>query len=178
MGVNRRKPATEQKRTAAQIGAAFMALPLTLSMTMSLTSCSDRVVTAEYAPQTESELAFRDGQPSIRIVSPTNGAVSGPEVEVEIEVTGLELQPAGVTADLSGHVHLFIDRSCYRPGEVIPAGLDNIVHLGDGTTKRVITLPPGSHKICAVLGDGYHVALSLQHTVEFEVAEAAASVEG
>lgn len=100
--------------------------------------------------------------PSVRIVSPAQGAsISGP-VTVTVEIGGVPVRPASDGDAGAFHHHLLIDvdpASVIQPGQPLPVGQANIIHTADLTT--VLTdLPPGSHTITTVLSKTDHVPLS------------------
>ena len=63
--------------------------------------------------------------------------------------------PAGVDKALTGHHHLLIDTEMVPPDQPIPSDYNHI-HLGNGQTETVLTLPPGSHTLQLLLGDHQH----------------------
>ena len=64
--------------------------------------------------------------------------------------------PAGVEKPNTGHHHLFIDTGPGDPAQPIPSDFNHI-HLGNGQTEVVLTLPPGPHTLQLVLGDHLHL---------------------
>ena len=104
--------------------------------------------------------------PSIRIVSPTDGAtVKGPKVKVEVAVQNWTLMAAGSPAtDATGHLHFFVDTpaSAVPVGQAIPPTDANAayIHAGkDPLSSRELELSPGRHTITVVMGNTGHVAL-------------------
>ncbi|MGH7538074.1 MAG: DUF4399 domain-containing protein [Gemmatimonadales bacterium] len=122
-------------------------------------------------------LAACRGKPpvSVSITSPTEGAsVSGPAVHVTLSVSGIELAPASEQRPGIAHHHLFLDVDPTPPADTIPAGVTGIIHLGRAQTEfHWDSVPPGPHRIIAVLGDAWHVPLRplVADTVGFVVAE-------
>lgn len=110
---------------------------------------------------------------SVTITQPMDGAeVAGPNVEVVFETQGLAVVEAGVMDPGTGHHHIFLDVDVTPMDEVIPAGVDGIIHKGDGTSVHLLEgVAPGSHRIIAVLADGMHVPLDppVVDTVMFTV---------
>lgn len=146
---------------------------LALSLLAFAAACTDAAPEtgdATDSNELSSALAFRDGEPTIRFVSPTDGqTVSGP-VRVEIETSNIELAPSGSSHDGEGHWHLLIDRDCIRAGELIPSEVDS-VHVGSGEASAEFSLAPGRHELCAQVGDGFHVAVAITDSITINVAE-------
>ena len=109
---------------------------------------------------------------AVTIVKPQNGSnVSGP-VEVCMEVSGVQVEPAkkGVN-DKKGHHHLLIDVA-------VPSNLGNAigkdsnhVHMGDGSTCKTLKLSSGKHTIHALFAKGNHVPYNppISDTIEITV---------
>ena len=97
----------------------------------------------------------------IKITKPANNSTVHGEVEVCMEVHGLEVEPAkkGVNED-RGHHHLFIDVDL--PGNLsTPIGKDaHHVHMGDGSTCKKLKLNAGKHTIHTLFAKGNHVPYS------------------
>ncbi|HEY5797968.1 MAG TPA: DUF4399 domain-containing protein [Bosea sp. (in: a-proteobacteria)] len=64
--------------------------------------------------------------------------------------------PAGTVWSNTGHHHLLIDTDPGPLDQPIPADYNN-VHLGNGQTEVVVTLPKGKHTLQLLLGDHNHV---------------------
>jgi hypothetical protein len=107
------------------------------------------VQTASAAPSTH----FFSPQPDSR--------VAGPKVEVQIDAPGFKLVPAGTPVfEGEGHAHLLIDREPIAGGEIIPAGVADIIHLGTPPFDvREVSLSPGNHTLVVQLADSAHRAL-------------------
>ena len=87
--------------------------------------------------------------------SPADGAtVKGP-VTVRFGLKGMGVAPAGIKFDNTGHHHLLIDTDAGPPDQPIPADYNHI-HLGNGQTEVVVTLPKGRHTLQLLLGDHTH----------------------
>lgn len=74
---------------------------------------------------------------------------------VRIGLKEMGVAPAGIDRPLTGHHHLLIDTEPGPPGQPIPADYNNI-HLGNGQTEVVVTLPKGTHTLQLLLGDHTH----------------------
>lgn len=110
--------------------------------------------------------------PTVEIVQPADQAVlDGPDVLVQLAVSGISLAPAGVDSANTGHLHLFVNRDLTPEGEAIPAG-EGIIHMGSAQSEHLLTgLEPGEYTVIAVLGDYLHVRIpgSRTDTVHFTV---------
>ena len=137
-----------------------------------LSGCGDTAPEAG-APGYESAMEAPMSSGSVTITQPMDGAeVAGPNVEVVFETQGLAVVEAGVMDPGTGHHHIFLDVDVTPMDEVIPAGVDGIIHKGDGTSVHLLEgVAPGSHRIIAVLADGMHVPLDppVVDTVMFTV---------
>lgn len=100
------------------------------------------------------------GPATVTIVSPADGAEleAGP-VTVVMTVENLEVVEAGVMDPGTGHHHLVVN------GDVdweLPIPNDPGVHYHMGLAQTEFTLeglPPGEHRIIAVVADGVHIPL-------------------
>ena len=100
------------------------------------------------------------------------GEVMGSSVEVVLETTGISVVEAGVMDPGTGHHHLFLDADVSPMGEVIPAGVEGVIHKGDGTSVHMLEgLTSGEHRLIAVIADGMHVPLdpAVMDTIFFTV---------
>ena len=98
--------------------------------------------------------------PSVSIIQPVNGARIGGTFLLTMEVSGLDIVPAGTMDEGTGHHHLVIDGPLPAAGAPIPATTDVLIHLGQAQTEYEITgLTPGRHTVIAVVGDGLHIPL-------------------
>lgn len=74
---------------------------------------------------------------------------------VRIGLKEMGVAPAGVDKPGTGHHHLLIDTDPGPPDQPIPSDYNNI-HLGNGQTEVVVTLPKGTHTLQLLLGDHTH----------------------
>jgi hypothetical protein len=74
---------------------------------------------------------------------------------VRIGLREMGVAPAGVVKPGTGHHHLLIDTDLVRFDQPIPSDYNHI-HLGNGQTEVVITLPRGTHTLQLVVGDHAH----------------------
>ena len=110
---------------------------------------------------------------SVTIMSPAEGStVAGPAVHVILAASGVELAPASEQRPGTAHHHLYLDVDLGSPNDTIPAGLSGIIHLGRAQTEfQWDSVPPGPHRIIAVLADSDHLPLRplVTDTVRFTV---------
>jgi hypothetical protein len=64
--------------------------------------------------------------------------------------------PAGTSKPNTGHHHLLIDVGLPPLDEPIPSD-KNHLHFGLGQTETFIDLPPGTHTLQILMGDGDHI---------------------
>ena len=75
---------------------------------------------------------------------------------VRIGLKEMGVAPAGTVWANTGQHHLLIDTDPGPPNEPIPSDYNN-VHLGNGQTEVVVTLPKGRHTLQLLLGDHSHI---------------------
>lgn len=86
---------------------------------------------------------------------PIDGLSVPERFTVRIGLRGMGVAPAGVNHARTGHHHLLIDTDPGPPDQPIPSDYNNI-HLGNGQTEVVVTLPKGRHTLQLLLGDFNH----------------------
>ncbi|RAR57389.1 uncharacterized protein DUF4399 [Onishia taeanensis] len=91
----------------------------------------------------------------VGFATPEDGAEVSNPVQVEMEVMGMQVKPAGTMEEGTGHHHLIIDAGPVAKGEVIPAD-DSHIHFGGGQTSYELSLPPGEHTLTLQFADGEH----------------------
>jgi hypothetical protein len=145
---------------------------LSIALLALLAACGSDAPETSNTPDT-TDRAAPSAPREVRIVAPTEGAeVMGPDVTVELEVTGIEIVPAGDTASGTGHHHLYLDADLAPMNEPIPSVPGQIIHMGDGSSAYTLEgLEPGEHRVIAVVGDGVHVPVQppMVDTVRFVV---------
>lgn len=107
----------------------------------------------------------------VTIITPMPGVQTGSTVTVTLSST-VEILPAGDLTPGSGHHHLFLDADLTEAGVPVPSVPGSIVHMGDASKSYVFEdVPPGAHRIIAVIADGVHVPLQpwVVDTVNFTV---------
>jgi hypothetical protein len=75
---------------------------------------------------------------------------------VRMGLKEMGVAPAGTQWSNTGHHHLLIDTDPGPSDQPIPADYNN-VHLGNGQTEVVVTLPKGKHTLQLLLGDQNHL---------------------
>ena len=75
---------------------------------------------------------------------------------VRMGLKEMGVAPAGTPWPSAGHHHLLIDTDPGPPDQPIPSDYNNL-HLGNGQTEVVVTLPKGRHTLQLLLGDHNHV---------------------
>jgi len=87
---------------------------------------------------------------------PSDGARVSQRFTVKIGLKEMGVAPAGVVKEFTGHHHLLVDTDMVPGDQPIPSDYNHI-HLGNGQTETVLTLPPGTHTLQLLLGDHQHV---------------------
>ena len=109
----------------------------------------------------------------VMIHDPAEGAeLAGDSINVTLMANNLTISVAGDTTPGTGHHHLFVNTPVVNPGEAIPTGNPNIVHLGQAQTSHTLkNLAPGDYTVIAVIGDAIHRRIEPQvlDTVRFRV---------
>ena len=88
--------------------------------------------------------------------SPTDGSHVSQRFTVRIGLKNMGVAPAGVIKAGTGHHHLLVDADMVPFDQPIPSDYNHI-HLGNGQTEIVLTLPPGRHTLQLLLGDHDHM---------------------
>jgi hypothetical protein len=110
---------------------------------------------------------------TVTILEPANGAtVTGPNVTVRLSVTNVPIVPAGDMTPGTGHHHLYLDADLAPMDGPVPTVPGSIVHMGNAASEFIFeNVPPGQHRLIAVVADGVHVPLNppVMDTVVFTV---------
>lgn len=128
----------------------LMTAILSFSIPLSLAAgeLADALKTDDDLPDCPAQVSFlelRDGD-----VVPTT-------FEVQFVVTYINIAPAGIQQENSGHHHILIDMDTLPPLDQPLPATDQIVHFGGGQTSTELTLEPGEHTLQLLLGDHMHV---------------------
>jgi len=86
---------------------------------------------------------------------PLDGLSVPERFTVRMGLKEMGVAPAGTEKALTGHHHLLIDVDPGPPDQPIPSDYNHI-HLGNGQTEVVVTLPKGPHTLQLLLGDHNH----------------------
>jgi hypothetical protein len=113
-------------------------------------------------------------QPSIAITAPVEGDVlPGPEVEVQVAVSGFDLRPPlqEVREPNAGHIEYFLDVTPTFD-QPQPLGDDRIVHSGR-FSETFASVPPGQHivSVCLAYDDHTCIGPALTDSVQVTVGE-------
>lgn len=87
---------------------------------------------------------------------PLDGTHVPSRFTARIGLKEMGVAPAGVVKANTGHHHLLVDVDAIDLKERIPADYNHI-HMGNGQTEVILTLPPGAHTLQLLMGDHDHV---------------------
>ena len=107
-------------------------------------------------------MSAMSGPVTVTITSPSDGdTIHGSTVNISLGASGIELAPAAENRPGTAHHHLYLDTDLSTPDQPIPAGTPGIIHLGQAQTSyEWDSVPPGNHRIIAVLANSAHVPLT------------------
>lgn len=129
-------------------------------------SCVAVIACAEKAAEETADV-------SVSVTSPSEGdTVSGTAVHITLNATGIEIAPAADARPETAHHHLYLDVDFPQLDGAIPMGVTGVIHLGGGQREfHWDSVPPGNHRIIAVLADPGHIPLRpfVTDTVNFVV---------
>ncbi|BAZ45642.1 hypothetical protein NIES4102_26680 [Chondrocystis sp. NIES-4102] len=91
------------------------------------------------------------------IIEPTDGAIVPETFTVKFGLSGMDLVPAGIEQENSGHHHLLIDQSQLPDLTSSLPSTEQIRHFGKAQTETELTLPKGEHTLQLVLGNYLHI---------------------
>ncbi len=92
----------------------------------------------------------------IFFVSPQDGDTVGTTVQVVMGAEGVDVVEAATFEPGTGHHHILINAELPDLGLPIPAD-ENYVHFGKAQTETTLDLPPGTHTLQLLMGDGLHI---------------------
>lgn len=106
---------------------------------------------------------------SVSFVVPADGATVTSPVKVQMEATGVAIEPAaqGVKPN-SGHFHIIVDADCAPAGQIIPNDATHL-HYGMAQKEAELTLTPGEHTLCLQVADAGHKATDLTKKITITV---------
>ncbi|MGF1588335.1 MAG: DUF4399 domain-containing protein [Pleurocapsa sp.] len=93
----------------------------------------------------------------VNIVEPKDGATVAETFTVKFGLSGMELAPAGVERENTGHHHLLIDQPELPNLSTSLPATNQIRHFGKAQTETELTLNPGEHTLQLVLGNYLHI---------------------
>ena len=134
----------------------FLLLLLTLVISCSGGSNSGEAKSEDSKSETPAmpEFSLTD-EMSVGFVNLEDGAEVTSPFNMAMEVSGMEMQPAGTYGANKGHHHLVINGSSIEMYEIVPAD-DNNIHYGDARTETEVILSPGEHTLTLQFADGFH----------------------
>jgi hypothetical protein len=91
------------------------------------------------------------------ILEPADGTIVPETFTVKFGLLGMDLVPAGVEQDNSGHHHLLIDQPELPNLSTSLPSTEQIRHFGKAQTETELTLAPGEHTLQLVLGNYLHI---------------------
>lgn len=92
----------------------------------------------------------------VYFITPTNGATVNNPLIVRFGLQHMDVAPAGIQLENTGHHHLLIDTELPPLDQPVPADAQHL-HFGKGQTGTELTLPPGEHTLQLLLGDFSHI---------------------
>ncbi|MCM8540426.1 MAG: DUF4399 domain-containing protein [Lentisphaeraceae bacterium] len=118
--------------------------------------CTATAVPTQAAPD-PLKRSERADDAEVYIISPKDGDVVGPEVQVIFGLKGMGVAPAGINLPNTGHHHLLVDLE-KLPSMSTPIPSDkNHMHFGKGQTETTLKLAPGKHTLQLLLGNFLHI---------------------
>lgn len=111
-------------------------------------------------PAEEAVVEMPAAAATVEILAPSPGDTITMPFTLRLAASGVTIAPAsGVREEGIGHHHLLINLDPTPDGDPIPAA-EGYVHLGSGVSEYVLdSLPPGEHRIIAILAWGDHVPI-------------------
>jgi hypothetical protein len=94
-------------------------------------------------------------EPTLSILEPKSGQTVTSPFRVRLAAHSMTTRPAGKLVEGTGHHHLLINHGAVGKGDVIPHD-DTHIHLDNGQTETMLSLPPGKYKLTAQFADGEH----------------------
>jgi hypothetical protein len=111
------------------------------------------VAMAEMEPKTPPESA------EVYFISPRDGVTVTTPVTLRMGLRGMEVAPAGVEAEGTGHHHLLVDLALEEVDLGAPLPFtDKTVHFGAGQSEGEVVLEPGVHTLQLLFMDHRHVS--------------------
>lgn len=96
-------------------------------------------------------------KPQVFFMNLKNGETVKNPVLIQFGLKGMELAPAGIQKQNSGHHHLLVDVAALPPMDrPIPAD-EHHLHFGSGQAGAILKLAPGEHTLQLLMGDHQHI---------------------
>lgn len=92
----------------------------------------------------------------VLIVEPADGAVVPATFTIKFGASDVDIVPAGVMQENSGHHHLLVDMDELPDLSAPLPTTEQVIHFGKAQTETEITLTPGTHTLQLVLGNFAH----------------------
>lgn len=102
--------------------------------------------------------------------APADKAEVTSPVQFKMNVSGMDIKPAGKPEDGTGHFHILVNKEAMAAGEVI-INDEFHKHYGKGQTEDALELKPGNYRITLQFADGAHVSYgpAWAHTISITV---------
>ncbi len=133
-----------------------------------LCSCGGSGSNENKAETSEEAIPSKEVSKSVSFKYPLDGAILSSPLVIEMEVEGMEIEPAGEVNEGKGHHHLIIDNPFIENGVVVPAN-ETHIHYGLGQIKAEINLEPGKHTLTLQFADGVHVSYGEKMSASIEI---------
>ena len=103
------------------------------------------------------ELSHAPTEAKAYLIEPADGETVSQTFTVKFGLSGMDIAPAGVDRENTGHHHLLVDREELPDLTTSLPATEQIRHFGKGQTETKLNLPPGEHTLQLVLGNYAHV---------------------
>ncbi len=135
-----------------------------------ISSCGGTRSNENEAETVEEAATSKEVTKSVSFKYPKDGAILSSPLVIEMDVEGMEIEPAGKVNEGKGHHHLIIDGSFIEKGVVVPVN-ETHIHYGQGQTKAEINLESGKHTLTLQFADGTHASYGeeMSNTIEIEI---------
>ena len=101
-------------------------------------------------------ISHAPGDAQAYIIEPADGTILPETFTVKFGLSGMDLAPAGVDEENTGHHHLLIDQPKFDVKTSLPS-TEQIRHFGKAQTETELTLTPGEHTLQLILGNYAHI---------------------
>ena len=94
-------------------------------------------------------------RPGVFFVNIKDGDKLKSPVIIQMGVTGMTVEHAGLVNEGRGHHHLIVDGSFIEKGKMVPQDATHF-HFGKGQTSDTLKLNPGKHSLTLQFANGAH----------------------